>query len=52
MAMMVSLGFPKDFDAQIETKMMCKWILTTPLILMTMVMIMVDLVRKMQESFD
>ena len=49
---MVSQGFPKSCDAQIGTRIRNRWILTTPLILMTMVDMMVDLVRKMGESFQ
>ena len=45
-------GFPKCCDAQIRTKIIYKWILTTPLILITMVGMMVDLVGKMKESFE
>ena len=45
--MMVSPKFLKCGDAQIGSRIMYKWILTT---LLT-IMIMVDLVRKMKESF-
>ena len=48
---MVSPGFPKGCEAQIGTRIICKWILTTPLVLMTMVGMRVDLVWKMEESF-
>jgi hypothetical protein len=44
--MMVSPMLLKDGDAQIGTKIMSKWILTAPLILMTMVGNMVDLGKK------
>ena len=48
---MLSPGFPKDFEAPIGTKVMYKWILTTSLIVMTKLGMMVDLVRKWEESF-
>jgi hypothetical protein len=50
--MMVSPGFPKGCEAQIGTRIMCKWIVTIPLILMTMVGMRVDSVRKMEECFE
>ena len=49
---MVSPGFPKGCEAQIGTRIICKWILTTPLLLMTMVGMKVDLVRKTKECFE
>ena len=49
--MMVSPGFPKGCEAQIGTRIIYKWILTTPLVLMTMVDMRVDSVWKMEESF-
>ena len=50
--MMVSLEFPKDCEAQIGTMIMFKWSLAIPLVLMTMVGMRVDLVRRMEESFE
>ena len=50
--MMVSPRFPKGCDVQIETRIMCKWSLIIPLILMIMVGMRVDLVRKMKDSFE
>jgi hypothetical protein len=44
--MMVSPKILKGCEAQIGTRIMSKWILTTPLFLMTMVGNMVDLVKK------
>ena len=49
---MVSPGFLKGCNVQIGTRIMYEWILTTAFVLMTMVEIMVDLVRKMEESFE
>ena len=50
--MMVSPGLPKGCEAQIGTRIMCKWIFTIPLVLMTMVGTKVDSVRKMEECFE
>ena len=49
---MVSSGFPIGCDAQIGIRIMCKWILTTTLIIITMMGTMVDSVRKWGESFE
>src|ERR1700737_2322990 len=48
--MMVRPGFPKGCEAQIGTRIICKWILTTPLLLMTMVGMKVDLVKKRRSA--
>ena len=50
--MMVSPGFPKGCDAQIGTRIMYKQLFTTPLNIMTIVGMMVNLVRKWCESFE
>ena len=50
--MMVSPRFPKGCEAQIGIRIVCKWILTTPLIIMTMVEMMVDSVMKMKEALE
>ena len=50
--MMVRPGFSKGCEAQIGTRIMCKWILTIELIMMSMVGMMVNSVRKWGESFE
>ena len=50
--MMVNPTSPKSCDSQIRTRIMCKWILTTSFIIMTMVGMMVDSVRKWWEAFE
>ena len=49
---MVNPGFRKGCEAQIGRKIMCKWILTTQLIIMSMVGMMVNSVKKWEESFE
>ena len=45
------IGIMKGCDVQIGTRIICKWSLI-PLILMTLLEIMVDSVRKWEESFE